>query len=91
MLRHNQKLTPCALVSSSSLTARTVVPRLPSLSCWDLAPEGRAANNTSLQVDAHIVAKISQPLKAMIKSVSVVGPIGHESNEICPCGCYDEE
>ena len=22
---------------------------------------------------------------------SVSGPIGHESNEICPCGCYDEE
>ena len=49
------------------------------------------ANETRLQSDTHVRVKISRPLKVMIESVSVVGPIGHESNEICPCGCYDEE
>ena len=49
------------------------------------------ANKIRLQSDTHVIVKISRPLKAMIESVSVVGPIGHESNETCPYGYYDEE
>ena len=62
-----------------------------SLCCWNLAPEDQVVNETRLQSDTHVRVEISRPLKAMIESVSVSGPIGHEWNEICPCGCYDEE
>ena len=49
-----------------------------SLCCWNLVPEDRVANETRLQSDTHVRVKIFRPLKAMIESVSVSGPIGHE-------------
>ena len=88
LCHHNQKLIP-ALVSSFISQVWCYV--MSSLCCWNLVPEDRVANKIRLQSDTHVRVKISRPLKAMIESVSVFGPIGHVRNEICPRGYHDEE